>query len=104
MKIFASITFVLGALALAVLPANATSYGDGSGDFTGGSWGDISSVDVNNDATTLTFKINTVGSPDAAANTWHHYYVGISEGLFGGAGGNLSASLYGRNIQMSVGG
>ena len=99
-------TFLLltTAIVLAALPAAAANYTDATNDFNAGSWADITSVDVNNDATTLTFKINTAGSPDVVANTWHHYYVGISENLFGGVGGNLSTSPYGRNIQMSVGG
>jgi hypothetical protein len=104
MKTIPSLISALTTLALAILPASASSYGDATGDFTAGSWGDMTSVNVNNDATTLTFKINTAGSPDLVANTWHQYYIGISEGLFGGVGGNLSTSSYGRNIQMGVGG
>jgi hypothetical protein len=90
--------------ALAILPASAASYADAVSDTDVGPWGDISSVDVNNDATTLTFKINTAGDPDLVANNWHHYYIGISTGVSGPAGGNLNTTGYGRNIQMSVDG
>ena len=105
MKTILLLISALTTVALAILPASAVNYADSGGttDFVD-PWGDITSVDVNNDATTLTFKINTEASPDAVANNWRHYYIGISEGLFGGVGGNLSSSAYGRPIQMSVGG
>src|SRR5215472_10624931 len=94
------VAFTLGALSLNA----ATSYNDATGDFTGGNSDlDMSSVIVNNDATTLTFTINLVGNP--MNNTWYNFYVGISENLFGGVGGNFNAAGgYGKNIQMSVGG
>lgn len=82
----------------------ATSYNDASGDFTGGNSDlDISSVVVNNDGTTMTFTINLVGNP--MNNNWYNYYIGISENLFGGVGGNFNATGgYGKDIQMSNGG
>src|SRR5206468_2873636 len=47
--------------------------------------------------------INLVGNPQN--NNWYNYYVGISENLFGGVGGNFNAAGgYGKNIQMGVGG
>jgi hypothetical protein len=99
------ITCTLVAFTLGSLPLNAaTSYNDATGDFTGGNSDlDISSATVNNDATTLTFTINLVGNP--MNNTWYNFYVGISENLYGGVGGNFNASGgYGKNIQMSQGG
>jgi hypothetical protein len=86
--------------------ARAASYNDpgGVGDFTGGNSDlDISSVVLNNDATTLTFTINLGGNPMNA--TWYNYYIGISRNLFSGVGGNLNGSGgWGKNVQMSTGG
>ena len=103
MKTIPVILSAVTAIAAAVLPASANSYGDATGDFTGGAWGDITSVVVNNDATSLILKINTAGDPDLVANTWHHYYVGISTGP-STPGGNLNTTGYNRNIQMSADG
>jgi hypothetical protein len=89
---------------LTALPAMSGIYNDVSGDFTGGNSDlDMVSVNVNNDATTLTFTINLAGNP--MNNTWYNYYIGISRNLFGGVGGNFNATGgYGKDIQMSVGG
>src|SRR5258706_5957281 len=94
----------LAILTLGILPLNAAIYNDATGDFTGGNSDlDISSVTVNNDATTLTFTINLAGNP--MNNTWYNFYVGISENLFGGIGRNINASGgYGKNIQIRQGG
>jgi hypothetical protein len=106
MKTISSITPVLAALALAVLPVRADIYSDpgGIGDFTGGTSAlDMSSVTVNNDSANLYFTINLGGDPTAVS--WANYYVGISENLFGGVGGDLNASGgWGKDIQMSTGG
>jgi hypothetical protein len=98
------ITSILAALTLGSVPLNAATYPDAIGDFTGGNSDlDISSVTVNNDGTTLNFTINLAGNP--MNNTWYNFYIGISENLFGGVGGNFNASGgYGKNIQMSQGG
>lgn len=92
------------AMAFLSTSARAASYGDAVGDFTGGIGAlDITSVNVNNDATTLTFTVNFAGDPTAAS--WYNYHVGISENLFGGAGGNMnSTGGWGKDIQMSQGG
>jgi hypothetical protein len=105
MKTILSTIPILAALALFTLPSKAqTTYPDATGDFTGGVGAlDIASVIVNNDAANLTFTINLNGDPTAA--NWYNYYVGISENLFGGAGGNLNGSGgWGKDIQMSTGG
>lgn len=105
MKTASFITSALAALALTALPATAqTIYPDATGDFTGGVGAlDITSVSVNNDPTTLTFTINLAGDPTAA--NWYDYYVGISENLFGGVGGDLNATGgWSHDYQMSVGG
>jgi hypothetical protein len=94
---------ILASLACA-FTAKAANYSDATGDFTGGNSDlDISSVNVFNDAATLTFTINLAGNPQN--NNWYNFYVGISENLFGGSGGNFNATGgYGKNIQMSSGG
>jgi hypothetical protein len=99
-----TITAILAALLSGSGPLTAATYNDAVGDFTGGNNDlDISSVTVNNDATTLTFTINLVGNP--MNNNWYNFYVGISENLFGGVGGNFNATGgYGKNIQISSGG
>jgi len=105
MKTIQSLCLPLALLAFATLPAGAQStYNDATGDFTGGvSALDLNSVVVNNDANNLYITLNLAGDPTAA--NWYNYYVGISENLFGGVGGNLNASGgYGKNIQMSTGG
>ncbi len=97
---------VVAASAFGLWSASAVNYADpgDAGDFTGGVGAlDLTSVDVNNDATTLTFTLNLAGDPTAA--TWYNYYVGISRNLFGGVGGNLNATGgWGKDIQMSGGG
>lgn len=96
-----AVCFVLGLLVATV--SRAATYLDAPGDFTGNSALDMTSVVINNDATTLSFTINLLGDPTAA--NWYNYYVGISRNLFGGVGGNLNGpGGWGKNIQMSVGG
>ncbi|MDW8308109.1 MAG: hypothetical protein RMK20_01900 [Verrucomicrobiales bacterium] len=99
-------TACIASLILTVLLAavcRAATYNDATGDFTGNSALDITSVVLNNDATTLSFTINVAGDPTTA--NWYNYYVGISRNLFGGVGGNLNGpGGWGKNIQMSVGG
>ena len=94
----------LTALALAALPAGAATYNDATGDFTGGFGGlDITSVNLNNDATSLNFNINLAGDP--TPYNWMNYLVGISKNLFGGVGGNANATGgWGTDIKMSTGG
>lgn len=97
---------LLAVATVAALPARSASFADpgGAGDFSGGNLDlDLLSVDVNNDASTLTFTINLAGNPMNA--TWYNYYVGISRNLFGGVGGNLNGTGgWGKDIQMSTGG
>ena len=95
--------FLLAGFVVAT-PLRAATYNDAVGDFTGGVGAlDLTSVSVNNDGTTVTFTLNLAGDPTAA--NWYNYYIGISENLYGGVGGNLNASGgWGKNIQMSNGG
>ena len=94
---------VMAVVALAGGFGRAATYNDVTGDFTGNSDLDLTSVVVANDANNLTFTINVAGNP--TDQTWYNYYVGISENLFSGVGGNVDATGgWGKNIQMSTGG
>jgi len=97
-------TLLLATGLLAAAPVCAATYTDAVGDFTGGVGAlDLTSVSVNNDGTSVTFTLNLAGDPTAA--TWYNYYIGISENLYGGVGGNLNGSGgWGKDIQMSNGG
>jgi len=97
---------ILGSSLLISTAAQAANYSDpgGVGDFTGGSsFLDISSISLNNDATSLSFTINVAGDPTTAS--WANYLVGISRNLYSGVGGNLNGpGGWGTDIQMSQGG
>jgi len=58
---------------------------------------DIASVDVSNDNTTLTFKINLNGDP--VATDWGKYMIGISTAV----GGDTAGNGWGRPISMQDG-
>jgi len=93
---------VVGALGAAASVSRAATYGDATGDFTGGVGAlDMTSVVINNDATTLSLTIHLAGDPNTA--NWYNYYVGIS--AVEGFGGNLNGpGGWGKNIQTSNGG
>ena len=81
----------LSLLTLAALPVTAANYADTAGDVIvpGSPFPhlDITSVVVNNDATTLTFKINLAGNP--VATDWGKYLIAIdSVPAFGDPAGN----------------
>jgi hypothetical protein len=87
MKPIISVTSVLAALAMATLTARATTYtGTGTADGGGGSGEGISSVVVNNTASTITFTINT----SAAQSGFVQYFVLMQQV---GQGGSGSAAL-----------
>ncbi len=104
MKTVSATACFVAALTLAASSASAAIYTDAVGDFTGGPADlDISSVSVNNDASTLTFTISLAGNP--SSQNWYNFYVGISRNLYGGVGGNLNAAGgWGKDVQMSAGG
>src|SRR6476659_232043 len=78
--------------------AKASTYGDTAGDiFPPDTILDITSVEVNNTATLLTFKINLVGNP--VATDWGKYMIGIDST----AGGDTAGNGWGRPISMSSG-
>jgi hypothetical protein len=82
------------------LNAKAAIYGDATGDvFTGAGGGilDISSVEVNNTATDLIFKINLAGDPIAA--DWGKYMIAIDSA----PGGDPVGNGWSRPISMPSG-
>jgi hypothetical protein len=99
MRYFGS--FLLGitaAIGLAAPATRAAVYPDTTGEeFSGNSNLDISSVEVTNDATNITFKVNLVG--DIVATNWGKYMVGINSI----AGGDTAGNGWGRPISMSAG-
>jgi hypothetical protein len=101
-----TIASTLTVLALAAVPVQAAIYTDtigdlGAPDFTGYTHLDISSVAVQNDATSIYFTINLVG--DISAVNWGKYQVGIDSV----AGGDTTAPVgnpWGRTISMGPAG
>lgn len=82
--------------------AGAAIYNDTVGDnFDGNAHMDITSVEVTNTATDITFKINLNG--DIAATNWGKYLVGIDTNGGTGDVGNPVGNPWGRNIRMSAG-
>jgi len=99
MKIYSK-TIAASVLAALALNAQAVTYNDATGDtFTGAGGGilDISSVEVNNTATDLIFKINVTGDP--VANDWGKYMIGFDTT----AGGDTVGNGWARPIGMSSG-
>jgi len=82
--------------------ARAAVYTDATGEnFDGNAHLDISSVEVTNDLTNITFKINISGnitSPD-----WGKYQIGIDTNAATGDTGSPVGNPWGRNIRMSNG-
>ena len=113
MKTIPAILPAITALALAVSPSQATTYTDATSDNYGGSEVDISSVVINNSATTLTFQINMNAAANLAPNHFANYEIGIQKGT--GAGGQTaingtfgtgnpaSGNPYGNSVGISTG-
>jgi hypothetical protein len=100
MKIILSVTFALAVLAMATLPARATTYlgpgvADGGGPTDGGA---ISSVVVNNDASTITFTINST-QPQAS---WIAYFIEI-QNIGGPIGDTGLVNPWGEQVGISTG-
>jgi len=99
MKIYSK-TIIASVVAVLALNAQATIYSDSTGEtFTGAGGGilDISSVEVNNNATDLIFKINLVGDP--VGTDWGKYMIGLDTA----PGGDPVSNGWGRPISMSSG-
>ena len=76
-------------VAMSPLASFADTYTDSSGEnftTTGGGILDILSVEVNNTATDLIFKINLAGSP--VATDWGKYMIAINSSVGGDSAGN----------------
>lgn len=90
----------VSALTIIAGSASAATFTDSAGDeFTGAGGGilDILSLDVNNDATSISFKFTLAG--DIAATNWGKYMVIIDST----AGGDPAGNGWGRPITMSSG-
>ena len=96
MKIYSK-TIVVAILAALALNAQAATYLDSTGEIISGAHIDISSVEVNNTATDLIFKINLAGDP--IATDWGKYMIGLDTAPGGDAAGNA----WGRPIGMASG-
>ena len=84
-------------VAFCPLSTRAATFTDTTGETISGGILDISSVEVNNTATTLTFKINLAGDP--VATDWGKYMIGIDSV----AGGDIAGNGWSRPIRMSSG-
>lgn len=90
---------VVAFFATAVHHTKAATYSDSTGDLFNNSFGhlDITSVEVNNNATDLIFKINLNGDP--VATDWGKYMIGFDSV----AGGDTTGNGWGRPISMPSG-
>jgi hypothetical protein len=79
------------------LPTQALSFSDAIGETINGGILDITSVEVNNTATALTFKINLAGDP--VVTDWGKYMIGIDSA----PGGDTAGNGWARPIRMSSG-
>ena len=100
MKTTAALSLVIALLSTAAWSGRAATYSDATGEgsiLTAQPHLDITSVEVNNNATALTFKINLAGSP--IATDWGKYLIGIDSA----PGGDPTGNGWGRPIGMSSG-
>lgn len=104
MNITKQLTAITAAGMSLVGSAAAATYNDATGDLLGAtSWAthlDITSVEVNNTATDISFKINLAGNP-TGGTSWGEYQIGI-DSILGGATSGVVPN--GRPITMSIGG
>lgn len=98
-------TAVLAALSTSLLlTADAANYLDATGDFTGGSgFLDMTSVEVSNTGSLLTFRINLASDPSGAGNNWASHLIGFDTTV-GGTGNINATGGWAKDIQMSQGG
>jgi hypothetical protein len=97
-----SLPFLLVVSLFSAASVRGDTYTDSTGD-NGAGFLDITSVVVNNTATTLTLTVNVAGDPSNAGNNWGKFLIGFD--TTPGGTGNLNAvNGWGKNIQMSVGG
>jgi hypothetical protein len=101
MKTTKQLAVTAATAALLVSSAIAATYNDSTGDLLGAGWAthlDITSVEVNNTATDISFKINLAGDP--VATSWGEYQISIDSILGGATSGTVPN---GRPISMSSG-
>lgn len=89
-------------LTVSAMSLQAANYLDSLGD-NGANFLDITSVDVNNTATTLTLTVNVAGDPSNPGNNWGKFLIGFDT-VAGGGGNFNSPNGWGKDIQMSSGG
>jgi hypothetical protein len=97
-----SLPFLLSLSLAATLSVRGDTYTDTPGD-NGAGFLDITSVVVNNTATTLSFTVNVAGDPSNPGNNWGKFLIGFDT-VVGGTGNLNAVNGWGKNIQMSVGG
>jgi hypothetical protein len=95
-------TLLIAILALSCLALNAATYPDSTGATEGSIVAgqphiDISSVDLTQNGSELTFKINLAGSP--VTTDWGKYLIAIDSKT----GGDVAGNGWGRPISMSSG-
>jgi len=81
-----TLSALLAGSVLSASSAYSATYLDSTGETIGPGNLDISSVEVNNTATALSFKINLMGSP--VATDWGKYLIGIDSTAGGDPAGN----------------
>lgn len=96
-KLFLPVILTASAMSL-----QAANYLDSLGD-NGAGFLDITSVDVNNTATTLTLTVNVAGDPSNPGNNWGKFLIGFDT-VAGGTGNINALNGWGKDIQMSSGG
>jgi hypothetical protein len=102
MRLLTGILILVGALA-AGPPAFGATYFDSTGEnFDGNAHMDISSVEVTDDGTNITFKISLSGSL-VSPNDWGKYVIGIDTSSATGDFGSPVGNPWGRNINMADG-
>lgn len=92
-----SVSTLLVVAALAGPTAFAATFLDATGETIGPGILDIASVEVNNTATTLSFKINLAGNP--VTTDWGKYMIGIDSA----PGGDVVGNGWARPIGMASG-
>jgi uncharacterized protein (TIGR03382 family) len=94
---------LLAVAGLASVANAAVTYNDAQNELFDNGFGhlDITSVEVDHDATFITFKVNVRGSmdPGSGGSAWGKYCIGIDTGAVGGD----STDGWGRNINWGSG-
>jgi hypothetical protein len=103
---FALLGVLAGVMVLAAVNvASASIYTDTDGDVagTGNQAADITSVQVTNDGTNITFQINLDTAANLSSNHYVNYEIGIQTGTGSLAGQTAISNPYGSPIGISTG-